>query len=92
MGLYTFVMDYAGGTYVGQVEAADLVEAKAKWAREIDLSLVAGLDESDRAELVSEVDADSPAVLTGLRNAWCITASLSNGLALIHAIRTASPE
>lgn len=88
--LFTFVLDYAGGTYVSQYRGRSRREALLRWLageprtleelvkHPISHQLAAAL--AERGRLVP---------LEGLQNAWCCSASLPRGLALLNVIKTA---
>ena len=81
-------MDYKGGTYVAQKQAASVKGALKKWAKELDCALVYGLSDKGQIQLAKEIAEENPTALKGVNNVWCTTASLPRGLALINAIRT----
>ncbi|MFN2597187.1 MAG: hypothetical protein ABR563_08390 [Pyrinomonadaceae bacterium] len=89
MPLYTFIMEYAGGTHVSQVRASSPKSACVKWARELDVSQVEGLGVKSKQSLIDQMETESPAALDGMLNAWCTTALLRGELALINLVRTA---
>ena len=85
--LYTVVLDYKGGTYVGQSPGASPKSAVLRW--------VSGLSEADlsawkiaRRDLHQTVKSDNAVPLTGCRNVWCLTGSMENKLILINIIAT----
>ena len=38
MPFYTFIMEYAGGTYISQVKATSPQKATVKWAKQLNVS------------------------------------------------------
>jgi hypothetical protein len=90
MPLFTFIMDFAGGTYISQVDAPSTTTACVKWAEELDVSGVKGIGANSKASLINQMkdEEQEPQPLNGIFNAWCTTASLRGGLALINIVRT----
>ena len=44
MPLYTFILDYRGGTYISQVRAPNYKMAPRVWAEKLDLTAIAKLE------------------------------------------------
>jgi len=88
MPLYTFIMEYAGGTYVSQVVAASPKSACVKWAQGLDVSQVGGLGQKSKESLIDEMKTEPPTAIDGLCNSWCATSRIRGGLALINIVRT----
>ncbi len=92
MRLYTVIMDYAGGTYISQVNALSPKAACLKWAKNLNVSQVNGLGERGKQLLIEQIKEENPLSLTGLLNAWCTTAHVRGKLALINVIQTANEK
>lgn len=91
MPLYTFVMEYQGGTYVAQARASTPRAALLAWARRLDHSAVYGLGRAGRDALIEELTNDpAPATpVRGVKHVWCGSALVRNRLMLVHFVRTA---
>ena len=89
MPLYTFVMDYAGGTYVSQVKATSPKSAVKRWASELPVDEIDKFGSASKARLIKDVDDEVPIMIAGLSNVWCSTARIRGKLALINFVRTA---
>jgi len=85
--LYTFFLEYKGGTYVSQVKASSPVKALTAWAEALDYTKVDGLSRSAKGKLTEEIN-QPPTPLEGVKNAWCCSALLRGHLALIHFTET----
>jgi hypothetical protein len=87
--LYTFVLDYHGGTYLDQVSATSPVAALPKW-----LSKLRNEDlipwKLSRGDLKKILQSDDPAPIDGCRGVWCISGPAKNGLMLLNIIATDS--
>ena len=88
MPLFTIVMDYAGGTYIDQVDAPSVNLACIKWAENLDSSQIYGIKNKRKELLMREMQDASPVQLDGLVNAWCTSALVAGRLALINIIKT----
>lgn len=88
LAVFTFVLEYKGGTYISQTFGPSLSVAIANWARtRTDRDLATwGLGRGDLNELV----ADNPVLLDGCRNVWCMSASTDEGLILVNIVATAT--
>ena len=87
MHLYTFLLDYAGGTYVSQIEAASEQAAFRDWISNLKSEQLADTV-SDEIALAFDANADGPVSLNGLAGVWCATGSAAQGLALVNLVRT----
>ena len=92
MPLYTFIMEYAGGTYISQVPASSPKSACVKWARGLDVSQVSGVGQKSKETLIEEMKAEAPVAIDGLANSWCATALIRGELALINIVQTERGE
>lgn len=89
MHLYTVLLDYAGGTYTSQVNAADEGYALRQWVQDLsDRSLAGQISNEVAAAFVSM--SDRPVEIEGLVSIWCASASAKQGLALANIVRTAT--
>jgi hypothetical protein len=85
--LYTIVLDYKGGTYIGQASGDSATAALSQW--------VSGIRDEElakwritRDELSKIAGSDEPIPLNGCLNAWCLSGSTNDGLVLINVIAT----
>lgn len=85
---FTFVCEYAGGTYVSQVEADDERQALQAWSSLLraeqpieGVSARIADEAGDRGAVLSPLD--------GLVGVWCWTASVERTLALANIVRSA---
>jgi hypothetical protein len=88
MPLYTFVLDFKGGTYISQVEASSESEACVRWAKQLDWAGIDGFERRCREELIGGENGEKLLPVEGLRNVWCQTALLGDDLALVHLVLT----
>ena len=84
---YTIVLDYKGGTYIGQSTANSVRQALTKWlSQQSDQELARW--KINRDELQDILSSDEPIPLGGCTNVWCLSGSTKRGLALINIIAT----
>ena len=92
MALYTFFLDYRGGTYISQVTAPDHLSAPRVWAEAFQLDqndeLAQSFEPSFRRKLSESLESDEPTSVLGLTNTWCLTVVHLDELAIIHFTRT----
>lgn len=87
--LYTFVLDFAGGTYVSQVRASNAHDASIEWVRAVGLNHLNISDEDIKSVLAEIMELDEePVKLAELTNVWCISFLLKDKLALVNIIKT----
>lgn len=92
MSFYTFVMDYAGGTHVSQVDASSEKAACRKWAENLEVSEIYEFGAKSREILINKMESEEIVPLDGLKNVWCISASIRGRLALTTFIKTEIPN
>jgi len=85
--LYTIVLDYRGGTYIGQASGDSVTAALSQWVSKIPHKELAGWGIT-RDELSEIVRSDEPVALSGCVNTWCLSGSTNGGLVLINVIAT----
>lgn len=84
MPLYTFFLEYRGGTYVSQVRARSSRLATRVWSGRLIEMKIPGLGASSKKNLVEKILADTPTALDGLKNIWCSSTIVRGHLALVH--------
>lgn len=88
MALYTFILEYSGGTYMAQVHAASPKAAMKKWGQTLDISQIYGMNEDRKGALMQEIDSGKLILLGGMLNVWCTSAVVNDELALLHIVKT----
>jgi hypothetical protein len=90
MPLYTFIMDYQGGTYISQVRASTPRSAARAWARQLDYGAVQGLGRKGKEKLIEGMMSGygDPVPITGIKNTWCCSALMLNKSMGINFIQT----
>ena len=81
-------MEYAGGTYVSQVNAENPETACVLWAQNLKVDEVYKFGEKSKNQLVEQMKAEEPTALRGVINTWFVSANLRGGSAHINFVRT----
>jgi hypothetical protein len=89
MPLYTFIMEYAGGTYISQVEASSPKKACVEWLLNLNPRMVSGLGKKGKMLLVEKMAQAEPTPVNEVLNTWCISANVSGEMVLVNLVRTA---
>ena len=90
MPLYTFIMDYRGGTYISQLRAPTPLSALRAWARRLDESEVWGMGKAGKDKLLEEMldDINVPVPVSGVKHTWCSSALVRNQHMGINFVQT----
>jgi hypothetical protein len=88
MPFYTFFLEFAGGTYISQVEAASPKLACVLWAKELNPEPIKGLGQNSKSVLIEEIEADEPVAVRNTSNVWCVSALVRGKLALVTLVQT----
>ena len=88
MPLYTFFLEYRGGTYISQVRARSSPLATKAWVRKLIELNVPGLGIRSKSDLADKILRNAPTALDGLKNTWCSSAVVRGHLVLIHFTQT----
>jgi hypothetical protein len=88
MPLFTFVLEFDGGTHISQFRATSFFRAVEEYgARLLRDKAVAKLPV--RRRLSEALSAENPVAIKGVRNVWCCSASIGKKLALLNVVATA---
>jgi hypothetical protein len=88
MPLYTFIMEFEGGTYISQVKASSPKSACVKWAESLDASGIYRLSEAGKSILVEEMKNVAPTAIKGVLNTWFSSALILGKSANINLVQT----
>jgi len=94
MNLYTFILEFEGGTYVNQNKANDEFEALDSWTGDIarNSSVLNAHNPEDIDALIKKM-ADEQNTIVALKeskNVWFCSCLVNDELALLHIIKTES--
>lgn len=88
MPLYTFILEFDGGTYISQVQAQDAKSAPEVWGASLKSGDVRGLRDASIRRLRADLASDEPVPLTGLEMVWCMSTLVRGRLALVNFVQT----
>lgn len=89
MFLYTFIMDYEGGTYISQFTGKTVKDACVKWANNLAVSEIESFNETNKLEFIKEIKAEIPNQIDRLVNVWCISLLTEDDkLAIVDIVQT----
>ena len=90
MILYTFVMDFEGGTYISQIKNTTLKKAVISWAKNLNCLNISYFGDKSKNQILKYLleEEYSPVQVDGLKNVWCTSFLLFKGSAIVHIIKT----
>ena len=90
MDLYTVVAEYAGGTYVRQVEADQYLDVPARWASALSDGEIKGIGPARRAAFVANLDYYElrPVPINGTEGVYCLCDLMAGHLLTLTFVRT----
>jgi len=87
MPLFTFLLEFGGGTYVSQFRSTSIDSAVRKCSAELVENRSLGAPRL-REQLSIAIAAEKPIALRGVRRVWCCSASVGNRFALMNIVET----
>ncbi|MBI3651800.1 MAG: hypothetical protein HY231_12340 [Acidobacteria bacterium] len=88
MALYTFIMEYAGGTYISQVRSQSPESAIKKWLKNLVNDSPLELSAKIKIELEQELSDEVPTPIEGISKTWCISSSVQKKMVLVNVVQT----
>lgn len=87
--LYTIILDFEGGTYVGQAYADSPQNGVTNWEPTDSSSATIRYLQRIHDHLVAQIqNGDVPARVADRQNAWCMSGTIEGKLYLAHLILT----
>lgn len=92
--LFTYIVNFRGGTFISQVEAESLKDSVIAWLTAIsnEPQKIEHIGPKCRAELhdqlVKDYEDNKPLPLIGLKNVWCASFNIKTGFGLVNIIQT----
>lgn len=68
--LFTFVLDFLGGTYISQINAKTLDSAKLEWAKKLSNQEISGWRNSSKEKFLNQIDTFSLRTNPSHINVW----------------------
>ncbi len=91
MALFTFVLEFDGGTDISQFRAASPRRAVSQYPSHL-LRNKAVSTPAVRRRIADALLAEKPVAIEGVRNVWCCSASIGERLALLKIVAQAIRE
>ena len=89
MELFTFIMEYLGGTYISQVEAKDKEQARDTWIRNLEVKEIESFTIMDKEDIIKENFSDEDLVLIkGMKSVWFFMVETKKGNGHVNLIKT----
>ncbi|MEH3114036.1 hypothetical protein [Pedobacter terrae] len=88
MKKYTFIFEYKKGTYVKQVVSSDIQNAKIEWFNSLKADEVFGMTDDLRNIFRKQLDNDSPTLIDGMDNVWCMFFKIGRDRCLINIVES----
>lgn len=92
--LYTYILEFKGGTYITQILSDSLEESLSTWLIQVEKEIKEikhlGVQTIIQIrEQLSNNEIDKPTLLTGLKNVWYVGISTKIGYLFINIVLTA---
>jgi hypothetical protein len=91
MPVYSFIMDFRGGTYISQTTAPNLNKSVELWAKNLNTEILYLGDKSKKqliADIPELIDEEEFVNIDTMKNIWFGMYRFKTGLAKIHIIKT----
>ena len=93
MSVYTFILDYLGGTYISQVVSDDEYNARDLWIEKLETNEIQYFTEKDKQNIIlSKFNDEHPILLKGLTNTWNFLISTKKGVGHVNFVKTCAKD
>jgi len=90
--LFTFVMDFRGGTYFDQLTAGSIKQAVSKWAYNLNVNEIEHFGKKSKQQILETLaDQNTTEIISPLeiaKNVWHFSFRFKTGFAVVHIIKT----
>ncbi len=91
--LYTYILEFKGGTYITQVLCESLDDSLSAWLTQIEKEIKEikniGIKTINQIrQQLKNNEIDKPSLLTGLKNVWYVGISTNIGFLFINIVMT----
>ena len=86
--MFTFILEFRGGTYVSQIHSNVLSKAIIGWGEKLKSIDIKYLGLSGKAEILSMLNEAEPIPLDGLKNTWFLSLSIRQGFISVNIVKT----
>ena len=88
MKLYTFVLEFRGGTYISQFEGETAHNAALIWANNLKTKGITHLRKKHKKLLLAELSENLLVNLSGVKNVWYDSFLIGKHLVLLNIVQT----
>lgn len=86
--LYTFILEYRGGTYISQFEATTPEKALERWIEEHDNSVIWKLKDKHTKQIREWCEESGPVEIRDNTNVWCFIFYIKDHRGLLNFVKT----
>ncbi|WP_331345886.1 hypothetical protein [Cellvibrio sp. UBA7661] len=88
--LFTFLVDFDGGTFISQYQEESLQAATLSWAEKLDSQVFPDITEKAWSDLIAQVNEpdNQPVAVSGLKNVWCSSYLVGSTVLIVHIVST----
>lgn len=90
--LFTFLMDWDGGTYISQSYGTDVAKATVNWVKQLDSNVIITSQKNLECFTKSILEELSLIPIKDNISVWCISEFLDDKLAIVHVVETSECE
>jgi hypothetical protein len=89
MELYTFIMEYLGGTYISQIEATSRENARDVWINTLKIEEIDGFTILDKENIIKENFIDNDiAPINETKSVWFFMVNAKKGNGYVNIVKT----
>lgn len=88
--LYTFIIDYRGGTYINQITAINIEAVCEIWLKNLDYHVMTKFGHKSYKKLCKlwQNSEEQVVPISSTIHVWCITYSIKKSLFLVNIVQT----
>lgn len=90
--MFTFILEFRGGTYISQVHSTILSKAIIDWGEKLLTIDIKYLGLKGKTKILSILNEAEPIALDGLKNTWFLSLSIRQGFLFVNIIKTVAQK
>ncbi len=89
LNLYTFILEFLGGTFIYQIKGVSPEDAMLNWVNKLNLEEIGAKDYTVK-DIINDIKLleKKPNNIEDVKNVWCIGFEINDEYALTHIIKT----
>lgn len=88
MVLYTFIMNFRGGTYISQVAGESVRTAMNAWPHQLPIDQIEHMGPASIAEIADAIKDEEPVAIKGMKNVWFFLLQIRMGSIHCNVVQT----